>query len=300
MSFDLNLFTLVKILLQKKLIIVASTFVFVAGGIFYSLSLPNIYQSYSVLAPAIDSDMSTLKRSQLGSLASIAGVLPSSPTDKTQETLEILKSKDFLRELLEEYDILPYLMASKSWDSQSNSVVFDDALYNEDNKQWVRDVAPPKLEKPSLQEAYLRFAEIFSVTQSRDNGMVTISIKHVSPYIAQQWNQLIINKINNRVRSKVIQESETSIEYLRDQIKRTEISDLKLTFYELIKAQTEKAMLANTRPDYVFRVIDPPLVPELKIYPRRTIMVLMFAFAGIFLSSIWVILNYIRKLPNSK
>ncbi len=44
--------------------------------------------------------------------------------------------------------------------------------------------------------------------------------------------------------------------------------------YELIENETKSRMLANTRKEYAFTVVDPASAPEDRIWPRRSLMVI--------------------------
>ena len=59
-----------------------------------------------------------------------------------------------------------------------------------------------------------------------------------------------------------INEAESAIAYLRQQVESSPLADLRKLFYELIQKQTEVMMLANVRYEYVFKTIDPAIVPE--------------------------------------
>ena len=59
-------------------------------------------------------------------------------------------------------------------------------------------------------------------------------------------------------------EAGKSIEYLKQQVANTSLADLQAMFFELIQSQTETVMLAEVRPEYVFKTIDPAVVPEEK------------------------------------
>ena len=75
-------------------------------------------------------------------------------------------------------------------------------------------------------------------------------------------------------------EAEKSIQYLKQQIANTSLADLQVMFFELIQSQTETVMLAEVRPEYVFKTIDPAVVPELKSKPRRAIICILGTLLG--------------------
>jgi LPS O-antigen subunit length determinant protein (WzzB/FepE family) len=50
--------------------------------------------------------------------------------------------------------------------------------------------------------------------------------------------------------------------------------------YNLIENETKTLMLANARSEYAFTLVDPAVTPEVRIRPRRTLMVLIGLLVG--------------------
>ena len=134
-------------------------------------------------------------------LSSIAGVpLPSDSSNKSVEALERIISYDFFVNEFLPYIKLENLVAIKSWEMNSNSINYDSKIYNQDKKIWVRDVSPPFLPKPSNQEAFETYSEIINISESKGNPFITISIESYSPYLAKNWLDLIISRIDTHMR----------------------------------------------------------------------------------------------------
>lgn len=49
----------------------------------------------------------------------------------------------------------------------------------------------------------------------------------------------------------------------------------------MIEAQTKTKMLANTQEEYAFRILDKAVVPEEKIRPKRTLIVVLGVMIGL-------------------
>ncbi|GAB58352.1 Wzz/FepE/Etk N-terminal domain-containing protein [Rheinheimera nanhaiensis] len=282
---------------QGKWLIIAVTAIFAVASVFYALSLPNIYKSEALLAPAAEQKGAGLS-GQLGGLAALAGVSLGSGAgvDKTALAIEVVKSRDFLSRFIQQRIQLQDLMAVKSWDLTTNSLKYDLDVYNPESQQWLREVKPPKQAQPSLQEAYKALSEILSVSQDKTTGMVKLSIEHQSPYIAQSWVQMLIADLNLEMKTRDIEEAEKSIAYLQQQISQTNIADLRTALYSLIEEQTKTLMLANVRDEYALKVIDSAIVPEEKARPARAVLVIVCTFLGGFIAIFAVILrHYFRQ-----
>lgn len=277
-----------------KWLIIAITTLFAIASVFYALSLPNVYKSEALLAPAEEQSGGLGgMASQLGGLASLAGVeLSSGKTDKTALALEIMNSRDFIFNFVEKYEITAELMAIKNWDLKSNTLIFDEDIYDHETNQWLRSVSLPLKQKPSLQESYKKFQEIVSIEQDQSTSMVTISIEHNSPYIAKKWVEWLIDAINEEMKTRDLIEANNSITYLNEQLEKTRVTDLQEVLYQLIEEQTKTIMFANVREQYVLKTIDPALAPELKSGPKRALICVLGGFLGSIFSIIFVLIRY--------
>lgn len=119
--------------------------------------------------------------------------------------------------------------------------------------------------EPSSQEVFEFFIkEVFSINQDKDSGLYTIAIKHYSPYVAKSWVNWLIEDINKVMRERAISETSQNLFYLNEQLDKTSIADMQNTFYKLIEEQTKSLMLAEAQDEFVFKVIDPAIVPDKK------------------------------------
>ncbi len=283
---EIDLRELWNVIWRGKWIIISITAIFAIASVFYALSLPNIYKSEALLAPA-DSDqqggLSGLS-GQLGGLASLAGVnLGGGKTDKTALAIEILKSREFFAKFAEKHDILPDLMAAKGWDLASNKVIYNENVYALESHSWVREVKAPKKAKPSMQEAKNDFDHLLNVERATDTGMFIISMEHYSPFIAKKWIDWIVEDINLEMKFRDKEEAESSIQYLQSQIAQTNNVEQKNLLYQLIEEQAKTLMFAEVRDEYAFKTIDPAIVPELKFKPKRAVIAVIGALLGGFL-----------------
>lgn len=296
---EIDLRELFNIIWQGKWWILAITFVFAVGSVFYSLSLPNIYKSEVTLAPTEEASGGGLSQmaGQLGGLGTLAGVnLGPQGTDKTTMAIEVLQSRAFLTEFVKTYDILPELMATEEWTPQGG-LKYNSELYNPETKEWVREVEPPKQPEPTSWEYVEVFRnEVLLVDRDPETGLVTVSVNHQSPEITQQWAEWLVTDVNNHMRERDIEEAQRSLEYLDSELEKTSLSNMQQVFYQLIEKQTQTIMLANVRPEYIFQVLDPAVVPEQKAKPSRALICIIGTFLGGFLSiGLVLVKNIFRK-----
>ena len=277
----------------KKLII-GVTSVFAVLAVVYALMQPNIYRSEALLAPVQAGDSASSLASKFGGLASLAGVnLGGGGMDKTSLAIEYIQSRAFLDSFMENRpEVLPALMAVDKWQAGDNTLVYDDEIYDAGTSQWVREVDPPWQPKPSIQEAHLIFEEILSVSQDKETFFVTLAIEHQSPYIAAQWVTWLVEDLNKLLKLKDIEQAERSIAYLQSEINNTSLSEMRSSLFELIQSQTQTIMLANASPEYIFKTVDPAVVPELKAKPKRALIAVLGTLLGGMLGVLLVLVRH--------
>ena len=291
MDDEIDLKELFAVLWDGKRFIIAITSIAAAISVMVALSSPNIYTASALLAPAESSGggLSGLTK-QYGGLASLAGVsLPGGEgSSRVQFGMELMKSRAFIRDFVERHDILPELMAVESWEQTSGDVLFDGEVYDAATNTWV-------LPQPSAQQARKAFTGILGIAEDKQTGYVSVSIEHQSPVIAAQWVNWLVNDVNAAVRMQDVDEAERSIEYLKQQAAKTSLADLQTVFFELIQSQTETVMLAEVRPEYVFKTIDPAIVPEVKSKPSRALICVLGTLLGGMLGVVIVLIRHYAR-----
>ena len=297
---EIDLRELFKVLWDGKVWISAITAAAAAISVFVALSLPNIYESKALLAPKSDGGSGGLSRlaAQYGGLASLAGInlsgVGGGDVSKAALAQEKLKSLSFFTEHLYS-EVLVDLMAVDYWDAATGEIVIDSSVYNQGTSQWVREASFPRRAKPSAQEAHKAFVEVIALSEDKQSGFVTLSVQHESPVVAKEWAELLIDRINEEIRSEDVGEAEASIAFLEAQREQTSLVSLDEVFAQLIEEQTKTIMLANVSKDYVFDIIDPPVVPELKSKPSRALICVLGTLLGGMLGIVWVLVRHYAR-----
>ncbi|WP_191117811.1 Wzz/FepE/Etk N-terminal domain-containing protein [Vibrio campbellii] len=293
---EIDLRELFKALWKGKWIIIATTFVFAVGAVLYALSLPNIYKADALLAPAESSNGGGLSKmaGQLGGLAALAGVnLGAGESSQTDLAVQVMRSRQFVEAFINKHDLLVPLMAAKDWDLANNKLILDEELYNSNTGEWLREPSGMRGAIPTAQEAFEVFIrEVLSVSQDKESGLYTISVNNYSPYLAQQWVNWLIEDINKVMRERTIAETSQNLAYLNTQLEKTAVADMQSTFYKLIEEQTKSLMLAEVQEEFIFKVVDPAVVPELKDGPKRALICVLGTLLGGMLGVVIILIRF--------
>ncbi len=283
-----------------KWLIISITSCFAIFSIFYALSIPNQYTASVLLKLSEDAGPSKGQSisNQVGSLASLAGIsLPSGGGDKSFYAIETIQSKDFLKHLLEFPFIKENIIAANGY--ESNKITYNQEIFDVNNRTWVREPSSGRLSEPSHIEVHAQLMKKLSISKDKDSMFIRISFEHFSPVFAYEFVNLIVQEVNNVARIKDLNESRLSLEYFNNQIVTTQQKNIKTSINTLIEGHLKTQMLANVRTDYLLTPIDSAYVPELKSYPKRSLICIMITFLGGLLSLLLVLILHFRKKSKS-
>lgn len=273
---EIDLLELFDVLWSGKKIIVTVTALFTVGAIIYSLLLTEIYRAEVLLAPAQNRQSSSPLSAQLGGAAALVGIdLGQAGGDQIDSILATLRSREFILKFIDENNL--------------------------------RDLLLPDLlsgaGEPTDWEVYRAFSPILIVARDSEAGLIRIAIEWPNPNEAARWANLLVAAINRHEKARDVREATNAIEYLQAQLASTQLVEMQQVFYQLIESQTRVIMLADVRDEYVFRVIDPAVVPDLRVAPRRKVMVILGLISGMVLSMMLVVFRYLvteRKVFSRK
>ena len=141
--------------------------------------------------------------------------------------------------------VLPYInlediMAVDYWDASKIHIVYDKKKFDSQKGVWVRKADKLALSKPSPQEAYKKFRKSISVSEDPKTKLVTVSVEHKSPYVANLWASIMVDEINKKFRSDHKKEASIAIDYLNSLISQTNYSEVKKAIAQLIQLRNSK------------------------------------------------------------
>jgi uncharacterized protein involved in exopolysaccharide biosynthesis len=281
-SEDLSLYGLFSLFLKNWLTLSLCGFSAAIIALVWAIQQPNVFKAETLLMP-VTSDKGGLGAlaGNLGGLASMAGIgLGDSSNDNTKLALQLVKSRAFIGEFIQENDLLAPVMAADGWDLQTGNLTYNKSLYNQATKKWLRQVKAPLKPEPSLLEAHGQFLKLLSVEQDSKTKFVKISIEFYSPTLAADWLRKLVLKLNNKIRELDVDEANSSIEYLEKLANESPVSGLQMVFSSLLEEQIKSKMLAEVRQDYVFKVVDPAIAPDKKSKPQRALIIIIAGFLG--------------------
>jgi uncharacterized protein involved in exopolysaccharide biosynthesis len=255
-----------------------------AGAAVIAFSLTPIYRAEVKFVAAESPGNGALPGmlGNLGGVAALAGIDIGTKND-VEVSLAILQSENFLSSFIEENGLLQELYAEK-WDSKANT--------------W----RSPQ-DTPTMMDG-LRLLDrgIMSISRDRRTGLITLAVEWRDRHKAAAWANLLFLRVNELLRQQAIAEAKQSIEFLNNELARTNVVNLQQAIYRLTETQFNRIMMANVRQEFAFKVVDPATVPDAKykVRPKRLIILVFGAFLGGALGVLIALWEHFRSFMTRK
>jgi LPS O-antigen subunit length determinant protein (WzzB/FepE family) len=261
-----------------KLIAIAAT-AGVLVSLLIALTSPRIYRARALVAPAAEQQLNNSLAAvagQFGGLAALAGLNIGGASAAREQAVALLQSRLIGEALIREQGLKPLLFPSR-WDDEQ--------------KAWDK-------REPSDGETYRRFDQkIRSVEEDRRTGLITLTIEFTDRERVAEWASDLVRRVNRMMRERAIAEAEGSLNYLNQELEKSSVVEVRQSIYNLIEGQVKTIMLAHVREEYALKIVDPPVVPDVRDYvkPRRALIVALGLFLGtlagvvvVFVRRVWL------------
>lgn len=246
-----DLVELWRLLWGYRWLLIACGGVAAAIGVAIALTSEPYYRAEAVVAEVRDDGMGRAGglASQLGGLATLAGVNFMGAGADDRNAMATLRSRFLAEEFIKRHKLLPVLTRNAK--------------------------------KPTLWFAVESLHDgIIQVREDKRSGVTTVSVEWRDAAAAARWANDYVSLANEMIRTRAIQEATRNVDYLNKQIAQTTVVELQKVMYNLIENETKTLMLANARTEYAFKVVDPAVEPQLRVRPKRTVIVLMAGMLG--------------------
>lgn len=283
-SREINLPEVVNVIWQSKWWLFFGTCLFALLGVIYAASLPNKYRSEGVYNPVSSVSETSNLVQQYGGLAALAGIKLDSGSSRVEQVVLLLKSWSFWDGLMARYPLKPDLYAAKSWDMNFREIIYDEEIYDAENKKWIRRPTKKKPVEPTSYEVYKKLRESLNVYQDKDTGLVKISYEHVSPNFSYQVVEMLSREVNLHFQELDISLAEKNIDFLNKKASETGVTELITVLYSLLEGQIKTVMLAKGKSEYVLETVVPPMIEEEKVSPFRAVICVLFMMFGLIFS----------------
>ena len=223
-----------------------------------------VYQSTALVVPVNQNNSN-----RVASMASqFSGLLGSSfgvqnTLSRSTQAIALMKSRAFLTKFIEKEKLFKDLLLD---------------VWDEENQRW--DVKDER-KVPTIQDAIARFNDSLIVNEDPTSGLISVGFQHTNRKLAQRVVSNILIDINKVMAVKEKEKVSDVIASLYEALENAAIQEVRFEIYGLIAQQLKIQALATISTEYVFAVLDPPIVPDSDrhIRPRGYVFFLIVGFA---------------------
>ncbi len=338
-TININFKALWQILKKEKWLIIGITTLFTIGGGFYAFSLKEEFKSEGKILPEVQSKGGSM--SQFAGLAALAGVdlaSASGGSDAVRPDLypDVLKSTPFFLRLFQE-KIRNKTNNELTFQAFYTLEILDGKLEKKDQKieypksnNYISFSRQTEKNIKDLKERIL-------CTYDKKVGVITISVKMPDPVVAANVAHFSINYLTDYIINYRTEKQKRDLDFLAERLNaakgkyysnqskkasytdqmplnalRLQSADLQRerieseykissTFYNSLLQKYEEAKLKMQQETPVIKVLEPPVVANLKSEPKRVIILIISFVLGLFFSSIFALItkkNYSKIFSN--
>lgn len=303
---EINLLELWQVIWKRRKFIAYFAGIVVVLTVIVSLLMTNIYESNAVITP-----VETKGGAGGGMAAALAamggglGGMIALPESATSSEIVLLLNSNILREkIIKEYNLLPVLF-SKQWDEENKT--WKKGGFSLNPLTWISKLialikpADKKAVKkepgvPDMWDGLRALKDLVQIKSNVKEKSITISAQFDDPEIAASLAGYFVAALNDHMSKEARRVAAINKKYLEEQLPLNSDPLIKQKIYTMIAQQVETAMMAEVKENFSFKVIDPPLVPDKKIKPKRAQMVVLSFVVALFLAVFIVFaLEYLEK-----
>gem|GEM_PF-1129690 len=284
---EIDLYQLWQVLYgARRFILLCALLPTVAAVLITLYVLPVTYKSEAVLVPT------DTQGGSLGARAGLAGNMPGS--GKSDLILTFLLSRNLKHKLIEKYNLLP------RWHED---------IFDARNNRWLISEAERKaLTVAALQRKKLDV--VYTTTQDKKTNLVSLSWEDKDPAFAAEMIRRVIGELTHYLDNEYETDATRDRQFVEKQLaratrdlehweRRIPTAELSLaeiqrerfaaqTVYAELRKQLELAKITEAKEVVRFKVLDPPLVPEMKFKPKRSLICALTLMAGTMLAVLFV------------
>jgi uncharacterized protein involved in exopolysaccharide biosynthesis len=253
---EFNIYGILKNLWKNKILVVIIVSVFAVTSIIYSLVVDHEYEVITTIQPADASDETSIKGSSPVMGFALTGY---SHLPVINSIMITLKSDSFLEMIYEKYkdDESVYGDIMKKIDAGDDTPEFKDQMKRYDGVK--------KLQKT------------IRTAVNSDHNTILISVKLKDKYKAYEIMNFLLDLLRDTIRKQNIDILESDIKFYQELMDKATDPRIQQILDRKLTSKLEKKFILSSN---LFTIVDKPVIPAKRVFPKRSMIVILTTFAG--------------------
>ena len=199
-----------------------------------------------------------------GGVATVAATLGfGTPSNSGRQiALAIIRSRQLAADFIEENKLLPILFPER-WDPEA--------------QMW----KVPSDQVPTIAMGVGKLKDIQTVSDDATTGVISVEMWLPRRDIVAPLVNNFVNKADDTLRKRALQESQQSLNYLEQQLGKTSVTELRTSITDLMRRELQRITLAQISDHFAFDMIDTAVPPIRPYWPLPLLLFPIMTFLGI-------------------
>lgn len=255
-------------------------------SIIYSLMATPVYEASAAMTHSSAmsrSQSSSASLDEIASFVSTGGIDSAGVSSEEKIAIQRITSKDYFTRIYEN----PILISCLYQECDLSN--FD--IHTFDEIEYQKSDSFNAFSKPPFMVAYRHFRAQFRIFPNVE--VVNFSFKHFSPKTAYDFLNWIIIDANNYIRDHDVAKANKTIDFLSNTLVSKRNVEVQKLVAALMQKEIQTLALSEKTDYFAFEIIDSPYIPEDRIYPRRSLIVITTFLISIFFAVSLLILEHV-------
>jgi uncharacterized protein involved in exopolysaccharide biosynthesis len=256
---EFNIYNLLRRLWKDRILFIAIVSLFAIGSIIYSLVVKHQYEVTASILPADASRETTIKDTSPVMGFAMTGY---SHLPVINGIMITLGSDSFLELIYEKYK-----NEDKLFDDKLK--IIDESEDSEDQKNLLK-----------RHEALRALRKILKFRVNSDHNTILLSVKLNDKYFAYELMNFIIDSLRSYTREQNISNLESDIAFYQQILEKASDPRIQQMIDRKLTEKLERKFVLSSN---VFTIVDMPVVPAKRIFPKRSMIVILTSVFGGFI-----------------
>lgn len=257
---EFNIYNLLRRLWKDRILFIAIVSLFAIGSIIYSLVVAHQYEVTATILPADASEETTIKDSSPVMGFALTGY---SHLPVINGIMITLSSNTFLDMIYEKYKNEEKLFKNvmKEIDLSADSEEYKELLKREKALKFLRKVIKYRV--------------------NSDHNTILLSIRLEDKYFAYELMNFTLETLRSMIRKNNIENLESDIKFYQELLEKASDPRIQQIIDKKLSDKMERKFVLSAN---IFTIVDNPFIPAKRVFPRRSMIVVITTIIGGFVA----------------
>jgi uncharacterized protein involved in exopolysaccharide biosynthesis len=149
----------------------------------------------------------------------------------------------------------------------------------------------PLEQRRTMWQTVRQFRKRLRVVEDDESSLVKVSVEWFDAPTAAKWTNTLVAMADERLRRRAIETSRARISYLQKELGNTTLVAVRDAVGAVMEGELRSAAVAGADREFALKVIDPAVVADKPVRPRRALLIIALTGLGTLAGMVYVVLR---------